>query len=180
MPGAKRKNRRPKRPPQPKPPLQNQRQRQPPQNRPRKLLRQQRHRLPKPPPNQRLRQHPRMNGLDQVFVRLCHWFAGLFPASVQPLIACIVAITAIMVVFASCFALTTIVERKVLGRMQESLWPNRVALGSASAARRWPQDADQEDIVPYSADKTVHFLAAAGLDGADLASRLRCCRLAAT
>jgi len=101
-----------------------------------------------------------MSGPDQIFVWFGHMLAGLFPALLQPLVLAVLAIAAIMGVFASCFALTTIVERKVLGRMQNRFGPNRVGpWGLFQPLADGIKMLTKEDIVPFSADKTVHFLA---------------------
>ena len=101
-----------------------------------------------------------MKDLDQIFVSTAHWLAGLFPASVQPLVLGVLAIAVIMPVFGLCFALTTIMERKILGRMQNRFGPNRVGpWGLMQPIADGVKMLTKEDIVPFSADKTLHFLA---------------------
>jgi NADH-quinone oxidoreductase subunit H len=101
-----------------------------------------------------------MSGLDQIFVGIGHWLAGFFPASLQALVLAVLSIGAVMAVFASCFALTTIVERKVLGRMQNRFGPNRVGpWGLLQPLADGIKMLTKEDIVPFSAEKTLHFLA---------------------
>jgi len=101
-----------------------------------------------------------MSGLDQIFVWIGHWVAGWFPASVQPLVSAVLAIAGIMAVFGTCFALTTLAERKVLGRMQNRFGPNRVGpYGLLQPIADAVKMLIKEDIVPFSADKTLHFLA---------------------
>jgi len=98
--------------------------------------------------------------LDQIFVFLGDKIAGWFPASVQPLVSAVLAIACIMAVFGTCFALTTLAERKLLGRMQNRFGPNRVGpCGLFQPLADGVKMLTKEDIVPFSADKTLHFLA---------------------
>ena len=64
--------------------------------------------------------------MDQIFVILKHWLVGHVPVQAQPIVSATLSIVAIIVVFASLFALTTIMERKGLGRFQNRYGPNRV------------------------------------------------------
>jgi len=101
-----------------------------------------------------------MNALDQIFVTLHHWLIGLFPAAIQPLVSIVLIIATIMTVFGTCFAVTTIVERKTLGRMQNRYGPNRVGpWGLLQPMADGIKMLIKEDIVPFSADKILHFLA---------------------
>jgi NADH-quinone oxidoreductase subunit H len=69
-------------------------------------------------------------------------------------------IAGLMTVFGTCFALTTIMERKTLGRMQNRFGPNRVGpFGLLQPMADGIKMLIKEDIVPFSADKTLHFLA---------------------
>jgi NADH-quinone oxidoreductase subunit H len=98
--------------------------------------------------------------LDQVFVLLQHWIAGLFPQWLQPAVATILAVIGIVAAFPGIFALTTVLERKGLGRMQKRLGPNRVGpLGILQPVADGIKSLTKEDIVPLSADAVVHFLA---------------------
>jgi NADH-quinone oxidoreductase subunit H len=98
--------------------------------------------------------------LDQVFVLLQHWMAGFFPLWLQPVVATILGVIAIVVAFPGIFALTTVLERKGLGRIQNRLGPNRVGpLGILQPVADGIKSLTKEDIVPLSADGVVHFLA---------------------
>ena len=97
---------------------------------------------------------------DQIFVNLKHWLVGLFPAAWQPLVSAIVCIAALIGTFATLFAITTILERKGLGRIQNPYGPNRVGpFGVLQPAADGIKALIKEDIVPRAADKVVHFLA---------------------
>jgi NADH-quinone oxidoreductase subunit H len=101
-----------------------------------------------------------MSRLDQIFVLTGHWLAGWAPAALRPLASAVLAIACIMAVFATCFALTTLAERKLLGRMQNRFGPNRVGpCGLFQPVADGVKMLIKEDIVPFSADKTLHFLA---------------------
>jgi len=64
--------------------------------------------------------------MDQIFVQTKHLLVELFPAAWQPLVSALISTAAIIGVFASLFAVTTILERKGLGRIQNRYGPNRV------------------------------------------------------
>lgn len=89
-----------------------------------------------------------------------HDFLLVFPSGIQPLISVILSITPIMVVFPLLFAITTWLERKGLGRIQNRLGPNRVGpFGLFQPIADGLKMVTKEDIVPRNADKPVHFLA---------------------
>ncbi len=98
--------------------------------------------------------------LDQVFVLLQHWVAGLFPVWLQPFVATVLAVVGIVASFPAIFAVTTVLERKGLGRIQNRLGPNRVGpLGILQPVADGIKSLTKEDIVPFTADGLVHFLA---------------------
>jgi len=98
--------------------------------------------------------------MDQAWVELKHWLVGFAPAAVQPWIAALISVAAILGVFAGLFALTTLLERKGLGRMQNRYGPNRVGpFGLFQPLADGVKSLTKEDIVPRSADAVVHFLA---------------------
>src|SRR3984893_1325572 len=98
--------------------------------------------------------------MDQIFVILKHWLVAHSPVGVQPIVAAILSVIAIIVVFASVFAVTTILERKGLGRFQNRYDPNRVGpYGLLQPLADGLKSLTKEDIVPRSADKVVHLLA---------------------
>jgi NADH-quinone oxidoreductase subunit H len=102
--------------------------------------------------------------LDQIFVILKHWLLGLLanivPAPLLPVVSALISIAAIIVVFASLFAITTVLERKGLGRIQNRYGPNRVGpFGFLQPAADGIKALIKEDVVPRAADKVVHLLA---------------------
>src|SRR6266566_2144657 len=67
---------------------------------------------------------------------------------------------ALLGVFLTLFALISVLERKILGRMQNRYGPNRVGpFGLFQPVADGIKMLIKEDIVPARADKIVHFLA---------------------
>jgi NADH-quinone oxidoreductase subunit H len=98
--------------------------------------------------------------VDQIFVWLKHLLVGLAPLPWQPLLSAVISVAAILVVFPGLFALTTILERKGLGRIQNRYGPNRVGpYGILQPVADGLKAMTKEDLVPRAADKVVHFLA---------------------
>jgi NADH-quinone oxidoreductase subunit H len=97
------------------------------------------------------------------------WIVDLFPAPLQWLVHQLITIAVILTVFGLFFAFTTIVERKLLARLQNRLGPNRAGLPWwKKGPRLWGltqpfADAvkalTKEDVIPAAADKVLHFLA---------------------
>src|SRR5438445_7642832 len=105
--------------------------------------------------------------LDQIFVTLKHWAAGLFPEGLQPFVSILLSILPILIVFPLLFGIVTVIERKALGRIQNRLGPNRVGIpftnirlfGFGQFIADGIKMLIKEDLVPRAADKVVHFLA---------------------
>ncbi len=97
---------------------------------------------------------------DQIWVWIKDWLVFHTPAPFQPLASILCIVAAIIVVFASLFALTVLLERKGLGRMQNRYGPNRVGpFGILQPIADAVKSLTKEDIVPRSADHVVHYLA---------------------
>lgn len=87
-------------------------------------------------------------------------FLAQFPDSWQPVVSSLLSILPILMVFPMLFALTTVLERKGLGRIQNRPGPNRVGpAGFLQFAADGLKTLTKEDVVPRAADPIIHFLA---------------------
>jgi len=103
------------------------------------------------------------DSLDQIFIRIKQLLlaplAGA-PDWVMEIASALINIFALLVVFLTLFALISVLERKILGRMQNRYGPNRVGpFGLFQPVADGIKMLTKEDIVPVRADKVVHFLA---------------------
>jgi NADH-quinone oxidoreductase subunit H len=97
---------------------------------------------------------------DQIFILLRDWLVHFLPAGLRSAAGAVLGVLAIVCVFPGLFALTTVFERKGLGRMQNRLGPNRVGpFGFFQPIADGIKSLTKEDIVPLRADAVVHFLA---------------------
>jgi NADH-quinone oxidoreductase subunit H len=104
---------------------------------------------------------------DQIFVTLKHWALLHTPGPLQVLVSILITVIAIIIVFPTLFALTVLLERKGLGRIQNRYGPNRVGpFGILQPIADAVKSLTKEDIVPRSADHVVHYLAPLVLVGA--------------
>jgi NADH-quinone oxidoreductase subunit H len=102
--------------------------------------------------------------LDQIFVLLKMWIVGLLPAVLQPYVGVLLCVVAIIGTFPALFAIAVLMERKGLGRMQNRIGPNRVGpYGILQPVADGLKSLTKEDIVPFSADAVVHFVAPVSL-----------------
>ena len=103
---------------------------------------------------------PLFANLDQIFIILRNWLVGFLPAALRPAAGVVLGVIAIVCVFSGLFALTTVFERKGLGRIQNRLGPNRVGpYGLFQPIADGIKSLTKEDVVPLSANAAVHFLA---------------------
>jgi len=85
---------------------------------------------------------------------------GVFPEPIRWLLGSVLTILAIIVVFASLFAMLTLAERKVLARVQNRPGPNRTGpFGLLQPLADGIKMLTKEDIVPRTADRVLHTLA---------------------
>ncbi|MFL6541577.1 MAG: NADH-quinone oxidoreductase subunit NuoH [Chthoniobacterales bacterium] len=101
--------------------------------------------------------------LDQIFVRgkqwLLHFIAG-WPDGVFQIVSSLINILVVIHVFLALFALMSLLERKILARIQNRYGPNRVGpFGLFQPVADGIKMLIKEDIVPTHADKVTHFLA---------------------
>ena len=100
---------------------------------------------------------------DQIFVKTKHWLLSLLPDSLAwltPVISCLLNISAVLIAFMTLFALISVLERKMLGRIQNRYGPNRVGpMGLFQPVADGIKLLIKEDIVPIRADKLLHFIA---------------------
>ena len=86
--------------------------------------------------------------------------AGWFPEPLRWLVGSLLGIIAILAVFGLLFAFLTLLERKVLGRVQNRPGPNRTGpAGLLQPIADGIKMLTKEDIVPFVADRVLHFLA---------------------
>src|SRR6195256_2881300 len=100
---------------------------------------------------------------DQIFLRakesLLSPLAGA-PDWLIQIVSSLINISGLLGVFLTLFALISVLERKILGRIQNRYGPNRVGpFGLFQPIADGIKLLIKEDIVPARADKVVHFLA---------------------
>ena len=101
--------------------------------------------------------------VDQIFLSVKHWLLSLLtsaPEWLQLIASSLINIAGVLGVFMTLFALISVLERKILGRIQNRYGPNRVGpFGLLQPLADGIKLLIMEDIVPARADKVVHFLA---------------------
>ena len=103
------------------------------------------------------------SSLDQIFIRIKQLLLALLagaPDWVMQIASALINIFALLGVFLTLFALISVLERKILARIQNRYGPNRVGpFGLFQPVADGIKMLIKEDIVPARADKVVHFLA---------------------
>jgi NADH-quinone oxidoreductase subunit H len=98
--------------------------------------------------------------IDQIFVLVKHWLMGYVPSILQPVASAILSVVPVLLTFPLLFAITTVLERKGLGRIQNRYGPNRVGpFGFLQPMADGIKSLTKEDIIPRTADHLVHLLA---------------------
>jgi NADH-quinone oxidoreductase subunit H len=101
--------------------------------------------------------------IDQIFVSRKRWLLSWLadaPDWLVQIASSLINIFTLLAVFLTLFALMSVLERKILGRIQNRYGPNRVGpFGLLQPIADGIKMLIKEDIVPVRADKIVHFLA---------------------
>jgi NADH-quinone oxidoreductase subunit H len=103
------------------------------------------------------------DAIDQIFVHTKQWLLSPiadWPDWLVGIISSLINIGTLLGVFLTLFAAMSVLERKILGRMQNRYGPNRVGpFGLLQPVADGIKMLIKEDVVPTRADKLVHFLA---------------------
>src|SRR3954469_21781612 len=103
------------------------------------------------------------SALDQIFVHGKRWLLSWIAAAPDWLLqiaSSLLNIAALLGFFLTLFAAMSVLERKILARMQNRYGPNRVGpFGLLQPAADGIKLLIKEDIVPARADKLIHFIA---------------------
>ena len=104
------------------------------------------------------------DAIDQIFIHAKHWILapliGRAPQWAIEVASSLLNIIVLLGVFLTLFALMSVLERKILGRIQNRYGPNRVGpFGLFQPIADGIKMLIKEDVVPARADKIVHFLA---------------------
>jgi NADH-quinone oxidoreductase subunit H len=101
---------------------------------------------------------------EELLIAIKSYLVLQLPESLQPVGSALLSCLPILGIFGGLFALVTLIERKMLGRIQNRYGPNRVGPGGLfQPAADGIKMLTKEDIVPKNADHLIHFLAPLGL-----------------
>ena len=105
-----------------------------------------------------------METIDQIFVlakrALITWAQSFLPEWSTVILSILISVTAIAVFGPVTMMYLTLLERKLVGRIQNRYGPNRVGFwGLLQPIADGVKMLTKEDIVPTNADKFAHFLA---------------------
>jgi NADH-quinone oxidoreductase subunit H len=115
--------------------------------------------------------HADLGALERLPLTLRDLLTAQLPEPWRWLVNSVLAIAVMIVAFASLFAMLTLAERKILGRVQNRPGPNRTPIpltrirlfGLAQPLADGIKALTKEDIVPAGADRVLHFLAPVAL-----------------
>ncbi len=103
--------------------------------------------------------------LENAPIALLAWFLGILgsfgvPGWMLEIISALIVIGTVIGIFLGLFALASVMERKILARVQNRFGPNRVGpFGLFQPVADGIKMITKEDLVPRGADRIVHFLA---------------------
>ena len=101
---------------------------------------------------------------EELLIAIKTFLVMQMPETLRPVGSALLSCLPIMTSFGGLFALATLLERKMLGRIQNRYGPNRVGPGGLfQPVADGIKMLTKEDIVPKSADHLIHFLAPLGL-----------------
>lgn len=105
-----------------------------------------------------------MGNLDQIFVNLkltiVNWAGTFLPEWIVIIVSILIPIVGIAIFGPVTMMYLTLIERKLLARIQNRLGPNRVGkFGLLQPLADGVKMLTKEDVVPANADKIAHFLA---------------------
>ncbi len=101
---------------------------------------------------------------EELLITIKSFLVLQLPGALQPIGSAFLSCLPIMTSFGGLFALVTLIERKMLGRIQNRYGPNRVGPGGIfQPVADGIKMLTKEDVVPKDADHLVHFLAPLGL-----------------